>query len=678
MIPALKQYPRFEKGSPSSEYQQIINFCTNYLEGLLISLIHQEIDVESFDNAQQLESLQQRMSKRERTLRHAFQFQIEKSFADFKTISRPRLRLNHAGDYDMAGLSSHKAAQIQPAISQIALQHQQRHQTALANSAIRLKKLVHRSDRSDEDNPISPIKLCNAFQACIDTLNLPLNKNLLLLQLFDSTLENQLENFYQQIDLGLYYLDILPELTDPALFVAPPVENDELQQPTLDTMPETAADGIATAETIVSATPDEGDENTASDAADFASLHQQREKNQPPEQLIEEIIDDFKFNTENGTLNFERQFGAMTHQLLPLLPAKQQSDVERFASFYTSLLNNSLLSTPLKTQLSRLSSPLLQLVLVDPFFFRSSAHPVNDFLQSIIDFELRFKHHGASLLFLSRIIDELLQVERPALCDYQPLIERYETFKAQEDERLTRLRLQHEQEQEQLKQALLQLINEITANLVVEQETLQFFYDDWQLYLLKLANESGMDSSAFEQALEQARILSWMLDERLNDEHPDHPEVSFKTLLREIDQQLDAMNFSGEHRNRIRKQLVREYKNANQRVDLTFIPSASGDSLKQNITVLSHDSTQPVFPQDLSANGGHTLKRGDWVEIQMLNLSNRTRAKLHTISDYPSSYVFVDRRGYRIYQCDQSELEAALTSGKIRRLQKPQLHKTFS
>ncbi len=570
MIPALKQYPRFEKGSPSSEYQQIINFCTNYLEGLLISLIHQEIDVESFDHPQQIETLQHRMSQRERTLRHAFQFQIEKSFADFKTSGRPRLRLNQITGHAIPGLSSHKAAQIQPAISRIALHHQQKHQITLNNTAIRLKTLVHRSDRSDQDNPISPLNLCNAFQACLDTLNLPVNNNLLLLQLFDATLESQLENFYQQIDLGLYYLDIRPELTDPALFVAPSEARDTRIQPCPDNGPEA----------IESITPDEMDETTAIEAADAASLQYHPEKNQPSEQLIEAIIDDFTFDTENGTLNVKRPLSTKTQHLLQSLAIKQQLDVERFARYYPRLLNNTLLSVPLKTQLSRLSRALLQLILRDPFFFRSKAHPVNEFLQSIIDFELRFKHNGASLLFLSRIIHELLQLECPTLCDYQPLIKRYETFKAQEEERWHRQRLQREQEQARLKQKLLEMINEITANLVVERETLQFFYDDWQLFLLKLANESGIDSSAFKQAVEHARILSWMLDERLEGKHPNHPEISFKTLLREIDRPLRAMNFSGEHRNRIRKQLVQEYKNANQRVDMNFIPSVSGDSLK--------------------------------------------------------------------------------------------------
>ena len=115
MIPALQQFPRFEKGSPSTEYQQIINFCVNYLEGMLVGLIHMDIPIELEAHASEIKLLQQRLISRERTVRHAFQFQIEKYFSDFKSISRTRLRIN----FTHAGLSDHKTSRIQDIIQSI-------------------------------------------------------------------------------------------------------------------------------------------------------------------------------------------------------------------------------------------------------------------------------------------------------------------------------------------------------------------------------------------------------------------------------------------------------------------------------------------------------------------------------------------------------------------------------
>jgi hypothetical protein len=663
MIPALEHYPRFEKGSPSSEYQQIINFCTNYLEGMLVGLMHQEVNAGSIENPQQIEKLQQRMLARERTIRHAFQFQIEKYFTDFKSISRTRLRISRSDDNQIFGLSSHKAAQIYPAIQTLSRTLQQSHHSQLTNTSVRLKKLVHRSDGNSDDNPISPLKLYNAFQASIDTLGLTVQKNLTLLQLFDLTLKNQLENFYQQIDLGFYYLDILPGLTDPDLFVSPELE----KPPTTET-------------------PDDGDpfenipQNTEqpewpAQQSKVSALRQQREKKQQNEHDLAEVITQFKFDTENGTLHYDRLFADVTSNIKPLLPAKHHSDVDRFATFFTSLLNNSLVSTPLKTQLSRLSCPLLQLVLIDPFFFRSSAHPVNDFLHSIIDFELRFKHQGNSLLYLSRIIDDLLVIEQPGLSDYQPLIQRYESFKTKEDQRLTDIREAREYQQQQLKKQLLEMINDITAELLVEQETMQFFYDDWQLHLLQLANEAGLSSKKFRTAIEQARMLSWMLDENKSGEHPDFPEISFKTLLKEIDKCLHALNFSGEHRTRIRKQLVHEFKQANRQPSFAFIPSAATSTRKVQ---LAHDSTQPISPEDFARMQTPTLKRGDWVEIRKKAQERPQRAKLQWVSNDKQQFIFTSQNGHKVHECNLLKLETELANGLIKPLRKPRLNEKFS
>lgn len=692
MIPALEQFPRFEKGSPSSEYRQIANFCTNYLEGMLVALMHLEIEssIESDSEHAILASedeaismMQQRMHKRDRTIRHALQFQIEKYFADFKSISRSRLRLNTSDQFHAVGLSSHKAAQIQPLIQRIAQPYQQQFQTFLSNTSTRLKTLVHRSDRNNDDNPISPINLCNAFQASIDPLNLSLQNNRLLLQLFDFTLSEQLDNFYQQIDLGFYYLDIMPQLTDPALFDAAPTEQETQQQAEgveggvegeekVDVEAEIAEDDTplqveanAPDEHVVEDSLEDELENRIRDSV--SSLQKKRDENRQNEDEINALIHQFKFETENGTLNYQRLFSDFSHNILPLLSPQQRGDVGKFTHFYVALLNNALLSTPLKTQLSRLSAPLFQLVLQDPFFFRSSSHPVNDFLQSIVDMELRFQHQGNSLSFLSRLLDELLPVEHPTLSDYQPIIARYEAFKALEEDRLNEIREQRERQQQALKNEILTLVDEITASLVIERETMVFFYDDWQLHLLSTANHFGRHSAEFSRALDQAKILSWMLDKHCHGDHPEHPLISFKTLLKEIDISLDALNYSGEHRTRIRKQLVKEHKSVNTPVDFKYFPSTTGQNF-QHGEALAQDNTQPVPPQNAAHIQAGKLQRGDWVDIKRAEPNQFHRAKLQWVSADRQQYSFIKLHGHRSYRYTLPELEAALAKGAIKLL----------
>ncbi len=698
MIPAIDQFPRFEKGSPSSEYQQVVNFSVNYLEGMLIGLMHQEsVEQESegeFDGL--IPDLQKRMLQRERTIRHAFEFQIEKYFADFKSTSRTRLRLNRNEDNRILGMTNLKSSQINPLIEQLAQACTRQHQEQLDTTSIRLKKMVHRSDGNNDDNPLRPLHLFNAFQAGLDTLGLSVKKNIALLHFFHQVLQAQLENFYQQIDLGLHHLGILPELTDTSLFAAPAAEEPLQPSPledetkTTHTEPETSPDDeIREAEPVEEEIvvqeppqPSRSDETVPTIAQQSLpdertrvhSLRIKREKKKLEARKLTQLIDQFKFETENGTLNYDRLFAALTKNMLPLLPEKNRDDVSRFNTFYTSLLDNSLISTPLKTQLSRLSCPLLKLVLIDPFFFRSSSHPVNDFLQSIIDFELRFKHQGSSLLFLSRLIDKLLQTENPGLSEFLPQIDHYEEFKQQEELRLQQLQQEQEKKQALLKQQILDITNDITAELVVEQATLQFFYDDWQLLLLRRANQHGVDSAEFQQVLLQAKALCWMLDENKSGDYPALPGGTIKTLLQQVEQGLSEMNFSGEHRSRIRKLLIQEYKNAHRNPHFTYVPSAPAVAGMP----IEEDCTLPVDPAQYASDLPALPRRGDWVELLQPGARKPVRAKLQWISADRQHYSFIDHRGHKVRDYNLNEILLALSKGEIKPITRPGLNRSFN
>ncbi len=671
MIPALQQFPRFEKGSPSTEYQQIINFCVNYLEGMLVGLIHMDIPAELQSHTKEIIPLQQRLMSRERTVRHAFQFQIEKYFSDFKSISRTRLRVNFAS----TSLSDHKTSRIQDLIQTIADKHQSQHTTQLQNTARRLKTLVHRSDGNNDDNPISPYNLGRAFLASIDTLNLSTQKNRYLFELLDHTLRNQLGNFYNQIDLGLHYLDILTELTDTSLFLKP--------EPEPEPAPETKQQDkhLNSVELFVNNTPhdepqiDMESNNQGQINTDIikvintvTSITSHKNKVEENRLEIELCLQEFKASTENGTLDFINLFLQLSLKLSPLVENKQRNDISKFSHYFTSLLNNSLLTTPLKTQLSRFSYPLLEMVLIDPFFFRSSSHPVNDFIQSIIDFELRFKHQGESLAILSQVIDELLIIDKPSLSDYQPLIEKYEAFKKIDVERLEQIKAAKNQQEKILKGEILQLINDITEELVVDQETLQFFYDDWQLLLIHLAHAPGKDSAEFKNSVNVAKMLSRFLDHNKTGFHPRFESTSFKSLLTSIEIGLVTLNFAGEHRHRIRKRLVKEYKQANEKQAFSVIPAPQKQIL-QNKLIAANSSRLKIDDDFIQL--AKDLKMGDWVEIQLSTNTDFTRSKLKWKSADCSLFIFIDQRGHKIKECDLTELGYDFSTGNIRLLKKP-------
>ena len=647
MIPATKQFPKFIKGSPSSEFQQIINFCVNYMDGLLVNLMHMEIPAELSTHHDSISTLQKQLKSRERTVRHTFQFQFEKYFADFKSSRRTRIRSHHPRDMLIHGLTGQKASRIHELIENLSSKHQVLHNTQLDNTGRRLKTLVHRSDEIKDDNPLSPLKICQAFVASIETFNISSQKNRDLFLLLDYNLQHQLGNFYNQVDLGLYNLGILAELTDMALFEAPAKKLDLHVEPeatvtTEQSVAESATDSSLSDESVTN------EEDTELKLA-FSQLRQE---------------------TSPGTLQISPAFENFTTQVDALLEPDQLKTIHNLLYFYRNLLTNSRFCEPLRFQLSRLSALLVELALVEQNFYKNEDHPVNNLIISIVDFELRYEHKGEILLVLSRLINDLLEQKTPVTeDDYQPLIEGYESFKSAEVKRLTKIK-QARLKEAALQQQLLEQVNEITSELLVDIETMQFFYEDWQLYLLHLAQTTGIDSIEFNHAVETARLLAWSLDETKNGQHPDHPETTFKSLLETVEKGLVELNYSAEHRHRTRKQLIKEFKKANKQQSFTILSTVSKGQASIKTPLLTINPSTSFQAKASPQLDPDSIRIGDWLEFRATNRKDYTRAKLKWKASDNNSFIFIDQRGHKVKQLNLDELQQNLAAGEIKLMKK--------
>lgn len=649
MTSIIDQYPRFEKGNASAQYQQIMNYCVNYLEGLVVNLMYMDLPENLEKTPDSYQQLQQALVKRERTVRHAFQFQVEKLFLDFKHIRRTRLHANRSSDWLSIGLTGQNSSKVQGSLEDIADKYQHQYETNLLTVSKRLKTLVHRSDEMLDDNPLRPDKLCNAFLASIEALSFSGIKICQLLELFDQVLENWLGDFYSHMELGLYDLGILPELTDLSIFTQPEEELNEVDEDLLES------------------------QDVSHEVADNNNLLKLEK--------LKELLSTFKNETEKGSLNYADSYARLEQDIAELVTPKQNGEIVKFTQYFNRLLDNPLLSSPLKMQLSRLSSPLVRMVLDDPFFFRSSSHPVNDFLHSIIDYEIRHKYDDNNLGMLSELIDQLLKLDNPVLSDYLPIINGFETYKQNELERKTLEKQKQEEEDKKISDYVLNQVNHITKSLKVSNEALAFFYDDWQLLLLRLAKKTGTESDEFMQTIDLARMLAWSLLEQKTPDHPDYHTHSFTSLLKAIDKGLNSLDYSSEHRHRVRKLLVKEFKNNSQQMEIKVVTKSSRKPslpFNQNFNPdnsieypmpdaqFSHDD--PGFSEEREF--AQNMRIGTWVEVSM-DRKTKKRAKLKWKATDYSLYIFVDQRGHKIRECSIESLMEDLASGDIKLLHAP-------
>lgn len=666
-----EHYPRFKKGSPSAHYLQISNFSVNYLEALLVNLMHLELPAQLEKSSHSYEVLQKHLLKRERTVRHAFQFQIEKLFSDFKLIRRTRLNANRASDWLSLGLAGQNSSHVQNSIESIADKYQKQYDIRLQTLLKRLKTLVHRTDEVMDDNPLSPIKLCHAFYASFEALNLTSMKTCQIFELLDHILDDQLGNFYIQMDLGMYYLDILPELTDPALFSKPAIEPEKPLDETPASVPEPEIVPINDREQILLI-------NKILKSRKKVLTKKQHKLNKVDQQILL-----FREAIEKGNFDYAALFSEFQQNIVESISDQQEHEIRKFTHYFSNLLNNSLLSSPFTEQFSRLSCVLVELVMIEPDFFCAFSHPVNDFVHSVIDFEIRVKHQGESLQKLTEIIDSLVALKKPNGTDFLPSIEAYEQFKDQEINHLVQQQEEQKRLDKILQREVLHLVNEITKLLVVDRETLSFFYDDWQLLLLQIARKIGLESDEFKHSIEIARMLAWSLDENKANKHPEYRDLSYTALLKAIDKGLNSMNFSSEHRNRTRKQLVKEFKQSNNRSNISIISKGelhATNELSQFTMMISDKSSQLTDMNKRTSvsaalkgktENADKMELGTWVEIKVNTAKPYKRAKLKWKSLDNSQFIFVDQRGHKIKQTIAYELERELADGRIKILNTP-------
>jgi hypothetical protein len=679
-----KTYPLFTKGSPSAQYQQISNFCVNYTEGLLISLMHLEIDEEFSESPDTYKKLQKKIQRRERTIRHAFQFQIEKLFSDFKTVRRTRLHANRASDWLTLGLTGQNASIVRASIEKSSEHLNAIYEKPLAIINERLKTLVHRTDSTHAENPVTPENLCNAFLTCIEALSFTSKQLSQLIGLYDRVLSLFLEDLYRQLDLGMYYLDILPELTDPEIFR----ENSATEKPpeifTPDNEAEPAVDiketpTVSTDEvkTATEQAPEELDQNKPAAEIDHYYPLVKTEENQE----LDDKLEEFLALTRQGSLDYALLYASFLHSSKGLFESRQRNEVFRFLNFFTHLLDNPRLSQSLKIQLSRLSQPLLRLVMVDPFFFRSSNHPVNEFLLSIIDYEIRYGGAHVTADLIAPLFDQLLASDNVTLDVFNHIIQQFEALKDSETNLILEQKRDDKQEQKKIRDEVLNLVNQITEKLIVEPEVLGFFYDDWQLLLLQIASKIGQKSTSFIQAVEIARMLAWSLDENHQD-NPEYSKYSFASLLKAIDKGLISLNFSAEHRNRIRKLLVREFR----KIQVAKAPPIvkpkkslnsfnSFDQFNDTITQFSINMTDLTHVQPIEDTAFieflNSLQYGSWVEIREDRKSRFKRGKLKWKAQDNSRFIFIDQRGHKINESNIDQLKQYYADNMIKVLTKP-------
>ncbi len=478
--------PVFESLSPSGRYAELTEYCVARLTGWIDSLFEEDGDSEQTLPAQEVLI---RIRHSLPVLRNSYGVELQRLFNDFKAIRPARHFSNTRGKRHDAGLFDARLSRINPAILAEESRLLPLLEARLRMLDRRMKYLVHRSDEGLDDNPLFPFNLLYTFAAAIGDLGLAREQTLDLIKLHGRQLERQLPGFCRDCDWALSEMGIcfeLPFEENPTLSAADEVSSVKNPlAPEVDSGDETDLDAEhCSSESTEAAVPHlriiepgsshkkpeedaRGTPGTVSEStkpenqpgvsggepktelrddprpgitpvngmrdewAEAATVAQPEERVGAP---VLETIDGLRRICIAGAT--AEEFHRCVEQLLDRVDERMEGDLRKFVRFYSGLINNPHVGSPLRQQLLRLAAPLLYLVMTDPFFFRSSNHPVNDFLHSMIDFEIRYGHRPHNLKVLALLVDNLLRLKEPSLSDFHPITQGYEAFRIRETERL--------------------------------------------------------------------------------------------------------------------------------------------------------------------------------------------------------------------------------------------------
>lgn len=546
-------YPaaEFERSTASAMYRQISNFSVRYLDVFL----HHLIEDESLERS--VQPVLNQLKSRKRSIRHGFQFQLEKNFNDWKSTGTLKIRRSLLFSDSPAtpqGLARKNNTQQ---IVSLAAYLEKPWGDFLTRTNKRLKTLTYRRDSHYSDMPVSPISLCNAFNSSIDLMSFEADVRLHLLNYFSGLLEKQLESFYQQLEFGFHTLEILPELTD--LQLLEPEENSDITITQFETHEISLLQDNATIEIDTFAV----DEVETGNLEDKATSNSQPDENATeannnvdPQILINQQVDEFIDKNTPGQVDISYEIKLLRRQIKSLLSREQKHSLRRLEQYYSSLGNHKFLHESLKIHLSKLCIPMLRELLNHPFLFRASEQPEFRFIRTVIDFELRHRHDEQGCSVFKSVIEESISVQQNRSLVYQVYFDWVDRFE-ENQRKLGKIR---DSQERKFKKAIFDKLEQLSETLVLEQGTMEFMFDDWFLVLFNTAMHTGMESNEFKQHWHILEALSAFLPQYHLVKPVDATEKNIKTILNFIDKELNKNGFSQEHRYRIRKQLSREMR----------------------------------------------------------------------------------------------------------------------
>ena len=557
-------------------------------------------------------------------------------------------------------------------------------QEALYHLATRLDYLIPRVTIDQDNNPLDPEQICQAFAKACELFDINIKAKIIIFKQFDRVVVSKLIKIYTAANELLINSGILPKIT-----------RGINKQP--DSLPSDSAAAAAMASEAVL-----GAAAAASQLQfDFveltnllASMRRLGLTRLPNYNAYSANPGPVMNNTELFALLTAQQphsvdtaesepidLRQLVQSLLaannPTRPrALQQPDedvINLVAMFFDFVLDDRNLPVPIQALISRLQIPILKIALKDKTFFNHAGHPARKLINTVADASIGWdeSEQPKKDKLYNKIFD-IIQTINEQYADndhvFSEKLGELQAFVQQEQhrtslvERRTSQSTEGQAKTQQAKSVVQQLLFAKLEKLQLPPAVTSFLVDQWQQLLVLVHLKSGEDSPEWMEAMQVVDDLVWASQKHEDTRSLQRLGKIKPELLQRIAQGLTKISTTaeatqssirgiGEVLDQLQCEAPVEFESisAEQAVALGHTPG-SGSKSWQEMTALERQQARYKALTYEFIKKADALAVGTWLSYEDSRRGKILRCKLSTKIEISDTFVFVNRFGFKVME----------------------------
>lgn len=591
-------------------------------------------------------------------------------------------------------------------------------QTQLYNLNKRFDFLIRDADISEDNNPLDPQQIGDAFRSACDILDINIAGRIVLFKQFERIIAQQFHTLIGTANQQLINAGILPKVSHSVQRNQSTPHSDsqsdvnEIQSPgtagkntvarapsaaefnrqftelshLLSSVRELALAGNLGFPLFIS--------NAAGPAIKAEELHDiltELQKNSPAGlsggDLLQPQLDLRALLGQSLKKREKTGKAAKVHK-------SDEDVINLIAMFFDFVLDDKQLPLQIQALVSRLQIPVLKVALKDKKFFSSSQHPARRLINEVVaagvglsDEESESK--TALVAKISDVVHDIHNNYEDGEKVFLSGLEVLRAFRARDDKKAAKIEKRTsemataEAKTKHTKAMIESLVLERLENVAVPKLVQDFAIEEWQQVLLLARLKHGNDSVEWSEALQTLDDLIWTSlkhdddksRQRLQRVLPDlkqrlsrwlstslPSEDAAKQRLAEINAMQDRLLVASEEQKLGRETLNQQQKDAlrsETRPDKPWKEMTAVERQQVQYQALTYDFIQKA--EDIAI--------GSWVIFGKTSTTDAVRCKLAAKIDTNDSYVFVNRFGFKIAEKKRKEFAYNLQQGRARLVQ---------